>query len=273
MSPDDMESTLDAIRVFANSANSVRVFESLADGPTTGSALAEETGASRSTVARILKDGESREWIASEGSQYELTELGRVMIDEFSEYRTTVEGVQYLGEAIYWLPRRIRSVDYREFRDADVITPTDTNPSKPFDFVFERLLTADTVRSVVRTIPGRFRDSDLLERAASGEVDLELVIQASWLDSLPPEPDRITRWRNRAARNEVRTYDGDVPLSFHVCDDSVIVWLSEDHGNNRVIQGVLVSENPTVLSWARSLYDEYRGEAEPLDPSTLPDGA
>lgn len=76
-----METTLEAARFFADSANSVRVFETLIDGPTTSRDLAEQTGASRSTVARILAEGESREWINSKGSRYELTELGEVMIE------------------------------------------------------------------------------------------------------------------------------------------------------------------------------------------------
>jgi predicted transcriptional regulator len=265
MSANDVDAALDAVRVFANSAHSVRVFGSLADGATTGRALAEETGASRSTVARILKEGESRGWIDSEGSRYELTELGRIMIDEFTEYLETVEAVQYLGEAVHWLPPPLHAIEYRQFRDADVVRPTDTNPSRPFDVVFQRFLTAERIRSVARTIPGRFRDSELFERVVEGEVDLELVIQASWLDSLPPEPDRMARWRDRAARDEVWTYEGDVPLSFHICDDSVVVWLSEDRGRKRVIRGVLISENPAVLSWAESRYDEYRAAAEPLE--------
>jgi DNA-binding IclR family transcriptional regulator len=73
-----MEPTLEVIQFFANSANSVRVFEALADGATTSSTLAERTGASRSPVARILDRGDSRDWIDSEGSRYELTHMGEL---------------------------------------------------------------------------------------------------------------------------------------------------------------------------------------------------
>lgn len=60
MSRHGMERALDAVQVFANSAHAVQVFEELTDGPTTSRDLAEQTGAARSTVARILDRGESR---------------------------------------------------------------------------------------------------------------------------------------------------------------------------------------------------------------------
>jgi predicted transcriptional regulator len=37
-----------------------------------------------------------------------------------------------------------------------------------------------------------------------------------------------------------------------------------------VIKGVLESEHPAVVSWAESLYEEYRDEARRLDPGVLP---
>lgn len=90
--------------MFANSAHSVRIFEALTDGTMSRRELVERAGASRSTVARVLADGESRGWVDSEGSPYELTSVGEVIIGEFREYRQTIDGVRHLGEAIEWLP-------------------------------------------------------------------------------------------------------------------------------------------------------------------------
>jgi len=97
MPTDDMEPALEAIQFFANSANSVRVFEALANGVTTSSTLAERTGASRSTIARILDEGESRGWVESEGSRYELTYMGELMIEEFRTHLETMKGLSNSG--------------------------------------------------------------------------------------------------------------------------------------------------------------------------------
>lgn len=264
------DSTLDAIQFFANSANSVRVFEALTDGSTTSRALAEQTGASRSTVARVLDKGESRGWIDSEGSQYELTELGAVMIEEFRAYRETLEGVQHLGEAIAWLPSPVHSLDFRHFRDADIITPTRPTPSRPFDHVAEMLRTATEVRSLVELAMARYLKI-IHERAEAGHLDAELVIRADWFANLGEEPEQVPLWRARADRDEVWTYDGEIPINMHVFDTQVVIWMGEKLDEDRVIRGIVATESPAVLSWARSLYDGYRSEADRLDPATIPE--
>lgn len=264
------ESTLDAVRVFANSANSVRVFEALADGATTSKELTERTGASRSTVARILAEGESRGWIDSEGSRYELTALGEVMIDEFRTYVRTLEGVQHLGEAVHWLPPPVRSLDFRHFRDAEVVTPTRPVPSEPYDYVAEAIRTANRVRSLVELAMHRYV-AIIHERTEAGELSAEVVIEADWFDGLDAGSEQAQFWRARAERGEVWAYEGEVPVNLHVFDEQVVIWLGEQAGDERVVRGVLVTENPAVSSWAESLYEEYRTASEPLDPATLPE--
>ncbi|UPV73741.1 hypothetical protein M0R89_14485 [Halorussus limi] len=269
MSPRTIEPTLDAIRVFANSANSVRVFEALTDGPTTSRDLAERTGASRSTVARILDEGESREWIRSEGSRYELTDLGSVMIREFRDYVRTLEGVQHLGEAVHWLPSPARSLDFRHFCDADVITPTRPDPSEPYDYVAEAIRTATELRSLVELAMRRYVEI-IDDRSEAGQLDAQVVLEASWFDHLGAESEQVPLWRRRAERNGVWKYEGDVPINLHIFDEQVVLWLGDRVGDERMVRGVLATENPTVESWAESLYEEYRAASEPLDPETLP---
>jgi predicted transcriptional regulator len=57
-------------------------------------------------------------------------------------------------------------------------------------------------------------------------------------------------------------YDGTVPISFHVIDGQVLVWLGE---TREEVAGILISENPAVVEWGESLVEEYRSESESLD--------
>lgn len=257
------DSALDAVQFFANSAHSVRVFETLTDGPTTSGELTDRTGASRSTVARILGEGELRGWIDSVGSRYELTGLGEIMIEEFRGYRRTVEGVQHLGEAVEWLPGPVRSLDFRHFRDADVILPTSPAPSAPYEHVAGMIRAANRKYSLVETAVPRFARL-VNEQSRAGELESELVIKASWFDDTL-DTEQAALWRARAERNSVWTYDGEIPINTEIYDETVVIWLGEERGDERVVRGVLVTEAPAVLSWARSLFEEYRAEAEPLD--------
>jgi len=263
-----MNPALEAVRFFATSANGVRVFEALDDGVTTSRGLAERTGASRSTVARILATGEDRGWVASEGSQYELTTEGRAMIEEIRGCLRTVEGIQHLGEALDWLPAPARSLEYHWFRDADIVTGRPSNPTEPFDYVSDRIRSATEIRTLAWT--GVPRLTKLIDgQSRTGELNCEAVMQADFLDGLDGRPEAASHWRGPTARDEVWRYDGDVPISLHVIDETTVIWLDERRGEELVVRGALVTENRAVLSWAESLYREYRGEAELLDPTTL----
>ncbi|WP_217900417.1 winged helix-turn-helix domain-containing protein [Halorubrum sp. Ea1] len=267
---DTMDSARNVLQFFTNSAHSVPVFEALDDGVTTGSALADRTGASRATVARILDEGESRGWIDSEGSRYELTTKGTITLEAVRDSLQTIEGIEHLGEAITWLPAPTRDLDYRLFREAEIITGRRANPTEPFDFVSDRIRTADRIRTLAWT--GVPRLTELInEQAIAGQLECEAVMKASFFDTLVGRPEVVPHWRAPAERDEVWRYEGDVPISLHIIDGTVIIWLDERRGDELVVQGALVTESRTVLSWAESLYEEYRAGAELVDPATLPE--
>jgi len=264
-----MDDALDALRFFTNSVNRVLVFEALSEGVTTGSTLAEKSGASRSTVARILDAGESRGWIASEGSHYELTNAGQIMFDEVRGCLETIEGIQNIGEPINLLPRPARSLDYRSFRDAEIITGSSANPAEPFDNVAERIRDANRVRTLAWTgVPRLTKLID--EQAMTGTLDCEAVMQADFFQTLEGRPEAASHWRAPAERAEVWLYDGNIPLSLHIIDETVVIWLGDPQGDEVVVHGAFISNDPSVRSWAESIYEEYRANATKLDPARLP---
>lgn len=264
-----MNSTLEAIQFFANSENTVRVFEALDAGPATSSELAEQAGASSSTIGRILDDGESRGWIESAGNRYELTVAGEVMIDEFRSHMETIDGVQHLGDAINWLPPPVHAIDFRDLRDAVVTRSTPDNPAAPFDRGIELIRAADTYRGLTSTaIPSYVRE--LRDGLVRRELDFEGVIEAGFLETLRGDPERAEPWYDLADAEATWIYDGRVPINMHVIDGVTLVWLGERVGDDLEVYGLLESENPSVSSWAESLYEEFRSEAELLDGTRLP---
>lgn len=264
-----MKSTLEAIRFFANSANAVRVFEELADGPASSRDLAERTGASRSTVARILDDGESRGWISSTGSRYELTTVGQVMIEAFRDHMETVEGVRHLGEAVNWLPPPAHEIDYRDLRTAVVTQSTPDNPAAAFDRGLELIREAGRYRGLTFTaVPSYVAalGAGLRER----ELDFEGVIEAGFLETLREDPERVGPWRELAQTGSVWVYPGTVPINLHVVDDTTAVWLGRGRADELDVYGLLESDEPSVLAWAESLFAQYRSDGELLEEGMLP---
>ncbi|SFR57249.1 Predicted transcriptional regulator, contains HTH domain [Halogeometricum rufum] len=267
MTSSDTGAALDAIRVFANSANSVRIFEALSDGPTTSSDLAERTGASRSTVARVLDEGESRGWIDSAGSRYELTYVGEVMIEEFRAYQQTVEGIQQLGEVLNHLPEPAHELDIRHLRDARVTIPTENWPEAHLNRALELYRAGNTYRGLTQNAPDIFVRT-LAELVEKGQLEFEAIIEAEFIDELVEDAERANPWHSFA--DSIWTYPGTIPLSMHIIDHSVVLWLGHIDENQWVGPGLLETENTAVCEWAESLYDDYRMESEPLDPERLP---
>jgi len=154
---------------------------------------------SRSTVAWILDEGQSRGRIDSEGSHYELTTEGEIITREVRGWLRTIEGIQHLGAAVDWLPEPAHSLDYRRFRDADLITGPPSNPTEPFDFVSEMIRSATAIRTLART--GLPRLTELInEQATAGKLDCGAVMQAGFIDTLAERPEVAVHWQPPAER-------------------------------------------------------------------------
>ena len=264
-----MEGALEEIRFLANSANRLRVLDALAGDPASRRELQEETDVPRSTAARVLDDAEDRGWVDSEGSRYRLTSTGEARVSEFRNYLETTRGMQHLGEAIEWLPEPARSLDYRHLRDARIMTPTEANPTAQFDRGMELIRDAETYRGLTQNSLPQYM-TELRDRVVQGELDFQGVIERGFVDVLRDEPERAALWHDIADR--MWLYDGYAPLNMHVVDGTALIWLCDENhdGEDVIVQGLLESSHPEVVSWAESLYEEYRAESEPMDPGTLP---
>lgn len=265
----NMDATLDDIRFLANSANRVQVLEALSGGAASRRELQDATGIPRSTAARVLDDTEDRGWVRSERSRYWLTALGEAMIAAFRSYLAAIEGIHNLGPAIDWLPEPVWELDFHCFREAEITTPTEANPTAHFDRAMDRLRENDSYRGLTQNSLPEYMKA-LHGRVVAGQLDFEGVIEASFIDVLGTDPERAAIWPDIAER--VWLYSGRVPLNMHIVDGTVLLWLCDENqaGNDVIVKGLLESAHPDIVSWAESLYEEYRTDAEPLDPAVLP---
>lgn len=263
-----MGSPLEGIAFLARSENRVRVLRSLDDDPRSRAELRDELGIPRTTLARILNEFEDRGLIARDGQPYATTETADAVLSKFVPLLETMEGIDALGEAIEWLPPPARELEFANYRDTDIVTPPGEDPTAHFDRGFEAIRAASTYRGLTWTsIPQVFQF--LADAHLGGRMDVEHVIEARFLETIRDDDERARPWAEVA--DAIRVYDGYVPISMHVVDGRVLVWLGERHGDRLSVHGLLESENREVLRWAESLYEEYRAESVPLDPSTLPD--
>ena len=253
-----MASSLEAVRFLASSANRVQVLTALIDGGASRRELTERVDGSRSTVTRILNEAQRRGWVDSEGSHYWLTPFGESMVTDFRSYLKTVEGHHHLGDMVNQLPPPIFDLDFRHLRDADVVEVTSANPAAPFDRALDLFREATEYRGLNSTsLPKHAKV--LRDRVRAGRLDFTQVFEAAFIETIRADPERSALWTSLSDR--VWVYDGVVPINVQIVNESVLVWLGKTRGD---AAGLLESENAAVLSWAESLHEEYRSEAEPL---------
>jgi predicted transcriptional regulator len=195
--------------------------------------------------------------------------MGELMIEEFRTHLETIEGAQQLRNVINDLPEPARELDTRHLRDAEITTPSSEWPGAHFNRGLELYRTGDTYRGLTQVAPEIIVQT-LAEQVERGELELEGVIEATFVEELVDNPERAAPWNAFADR--VWVYDGHIPVNMHLIDERVVLWLDPAGGDRARGQGLLESEHPAVVSWAESLYGEYKSAAEPLDPTRLPEG-
>lgn len=258
-----MKGALEDIQFLANSENRIRVLSALTHGSASRRQLQEETGVPRSSTARVLEKAETRGWVDSNGSTYWITPKGEAMVAEIRRSIASTKGVKHLGKAIKWLPEPVNNLDFRHFDDARITLPTQTNPTAAFDRGLDRISDASSYRGLTQnSLPQYMRV--ICEHVEAGNLEFEGVVEESFIEVLRNDPERAEAWS--AIADQMWVFEGDVPINMHLVDDIALIWLcgEDEEGNNVVPKGLLETENPHVVSWAESFYEEYVDAAIPL---------
>jgi predicted transcriptional regulator len=258
-----MQAALADIQLLANSENRIRVLDALTDGSATRQQLQEVTGIPRSSTARVLEEAESQGWVESTGSQYRITASGEAMVAEIRRTIEATQGVQHLGEAIEWLPEPVHQLGFRHFNDARITLPTQANPTAALDRGLDRIRDASTYRGLTQNSLPQYTRL-ICDRVEAGDLEFEGVIEERFIEVLRNDPERAEIWSVIA--DQMWVFEGHVPINMHLVDDTALIWLCEEdeEGNDVVPKGLLETENPHVVSWAESFYEEYLETAKPL---------
>lgn len=257
-----MGEPLDAVAYLARSENRVAILRAVDEGPLDRRDLERAVGVSRSTLSRVLRElEEERGWIrrTDEGG-FRSTRAGSLVLDRFVPLLETVGGLQTLGEGMAHLPVEAMDVDVRHFHDAELVEPTELDPTAAFEYGVGRMRASDTIRSVSRTVPPPYVRA-LHEEVTEGGSTAEIVLDPEYLDAVR-DTELAALWHEVARTEDIRTADERLPFRMLVFEDVVHHWLCSDDGDQ---VGLLESGNPTVREWAEGTVDRYLADGEPVD--------
>lgn len=127
-----MNSPLDEIEYLARSEHRVEALGALAERPLSRSDLRALTGASSSTVGRMLGEFEARYWIERVEHQYVITPLGAFVAEGLLTLLGRMETEQALRDVMRWFPTDNMDFDaIRCLSEAEIMFRTESDPIAP----------------------------------------------------------------------------------------------------------------------------------------------
>lgn len=266
LSFDELEPPLDDIAFLSRSNNRITVFRELARGPHSRRELQDLTGVSRPTLGRVLDGFEERGWVRSDGagngSDYSVTALGRVVIEEFTDVMDTMETVQQLQELAPRIPFEELGLDPRSLADARVTRPSPTDATAHTRRERELLERTDRVQFLCNQAQPetveRYRDW-----AVEADRELEAIISGDAIDAAMRDEAMATHLDDirSAGGVTVHRYEGAVSAMLGRFDDTVSIVPLDDSG---VPCAFVETDDETVREAVTATLQRYRDRADPI---------
>lgn len=260
------DSAIDEIAFLANSENRVAVFETLVEAPRSRNEIRTRVGASRVTVARILRELEAREWIEGAGQEYAVTPLGEWVWDAFNCLMEEMEAERRLRELLQWLPSDLLTFDVRHLRDAEIFILDESDSTALVRKIVEFHRSGDRIRGITRDCAPEIIETQW-RLTVHGDARVYLVITPDIVDAIHGHPPSKRRFCEMLDQENARYFVCQhVPISVVVVDEAVGINLTDEQG---VLKGGLKTDNETVRSWAVDLFETYREKARPVGPEAV----
>lgn len=256
---------LDDVAYLARSENRVRILNILSKQSYNRRDLVDETGVSSATAGRILTEFQSRGWAKRTQDGYVATPTGQQVTTEFEPIISSMEAIKHLGDAVEWIPSDELDIGLHEFSDVTVRRPERYDPAEITDFFTDLLKEVTSVHVLTHLVPIEAKETTMVDGLRTGRLTVvNHVITTDLLDYLRDHPAHQARWVDLiSAGAAVYSYDGPIPCNLFILGETVI--LGNSHSTSGNPYACLVSNSPTIRSWARDLIDRYQEKADPID--------
>ena len=263
MSTHDADSPLHDIEFLSRSAHRVDALRRLQEGPADRDDLRAATGVSKATVSRLLNEVEGRNWVVRDGHEYELTDPGEFVADEFLRLVDRMGTEHALRDVWQWFPTDLPGCTMSLFADAVITVPETSSPYRSLSRHVELVDSARTVRGF-SSRPLKPESYELyLQNALSG-TDTTVVFPPVVIDDmLRVAAEELLRDAIGSAHFTVLENDSlPTDAAMGLADDRLAVWFRDDDG---VTQGGVDTDTREAVAWFESIYERARSEARPVD--------
>lgn len=260
-----MESALDEIDYLSRSEHRIEVIEALANGPHSRSDLRAITGASSSTIGRMLREFETQGWVVRDGHQHQATPAGQFLAEEVTTLLTRVETERKLRDVAQWLPTEKLGITMEAFADAIVTVADDEDPYKPVERYDELINDAETMRAF-GTATLKSANAGSLFRNIRHGMETEIIYP-------PPIVEAVLDWSPEAAKKGLES--GNLTILLHdtlPCGLTIFhdrVALTGYNPDTGMLRAIVDTDAQNAREWAIALYESYHDEARPLEADAI----
>ena len=258
-----MASPLADIEFLARSKRRVDALRRFREGSADRDDLRTATDASKATIARLVNEFEDRNWVVRDGYEYELTDSGEFVAEEFLRLVDRIGTEHALRDIWQWFPTDLPGCTMSLFAGATIDVPEEYSPYHPLPHLVELVGSARSIRAFSKRShkPGSY---ELFLRSAVAGREVEFLYPAAVVeDMLTAAPEELVREAVDSGRYTVLEH-GSLPTDAGVAliDDRLGLYCRDDNG---VTQAGVDTDAPEAVTWGESLYEELRAEARPVD--------
>lgn len=254
----------ESLTFLVRSWNRFEVLNALESTTRTRRELRELTGVSRPTLSRILSDLVDRGWVTRQNDVYRATPIGRVVAGEMESVVANIDAARDLGAALDWFDTEAFGFDLAHLADAEILTPQPQDQTRPMRQLATYIGDTSEMRCVATGVTYEVVDA-ICEACIAGSLHLCCIMDDDAVAGVSAEPDLASQFVEMIDRGQCTAYryvGAEELIDFNVLDTVVCFCGISDGG---LPQGVVVSDDDSVRSWATYHFDTLREQSAPLD--------
>lgn len=243
----------------------VRVLHALQRrGPVEKRDLRDLVDGVRTTVTRNLNALVERGWIEDTPNGYEITDCGRMIVDDLVALAEGTSLAVELRPALRWLDIERLGLDLRHFERADITTADSTNPYAPVEEQVSLIRHATAVRAALPTVNRQILEASR-QTARTDDGEVEIVLESAAVDRLR-STDRYGELFADVCRHcTVLEYDGTLPYYVGAAADAVQLGTTDNDNLIRVLLRFDVDDD--VRAWVDDRFERFEQRSHTVENS------
>jgi predicted transcriptional regulator len=251
---------------FVGLARRWSVLEALREGPLDRRDLQERVGVSRPTIHRQVRALGEDGLVAKRNGAVVLTPVGELAATEFARVFEVMDTVSALSQVARWVPVEEFDFDFDRFRGADVVLSHPNDPLAPTRRMLQQVHSADDIRILTYTF---LPEGDPATRRCFIEDHQSLVgvLDPELLDAVLADPASASHLQELLAGGaRIAVAAEPVPIILTIADETVLIGAVDEGGSP---QGLIVTDDEVIRSWAQSVVDEHFERADRITPEVV----